>query len=189
MDFNSRDNFGVIFKKHYSSIGDYFFFIESDVQILTDNWMSLMIQYYESDNFGFLGSAVDQSDYINANSICDIYKKTILDKEMTFLAKLDDGERDRDFSGKGIYKDEKGKNTGKNHIPPARLSLWKTDLFYRHIDNMNYIYSDCRFGKYVMNEGYKVGIIKELKHRHLSLMNYYDYTDYTLENRYNYFTG
>lgn len=47
---------------------------------------------------------------------------------------------------------------------------------------MNYIYSDCRFGKKIIEAGYKVGIIKELKHRHLSLLNYYDYDDYINEN-------
>lgn len=71
MDSNCRDNLGIVFKEHYNNVGDYFFFIESDVQILTDGWMSLMMKYYKSDKFGFLGSAVDQSDFINIDDIAD----------------------------------------------------------------------------------------------------------------------
>ena len=169
MKNNNRSNFINVMKDYESKINNYFFFVESDVEILTDGWDEIMMGYFVGNNYGFLGSAVDQTDYIDLSTV------DLNEGDNAFLVKANSKEKDRPYDGIGILP----------IIPPGRLTIWKSDLFYSHI-NEN-IYSDGIFGKIVIAEGYKVGVVKEVKHRHLSLMNYYDCPNYTSVQRHNYF--
>jgi hypothetical protein len=166
MDSNNRSNFVKVFNKHLSDMGDYHVFMESDVEILTKGWLSKMIHYFQSDKFGMLGSAIDQDDFI------DVDKVGKKDKEM---AKIRSRERTYDFSGEGVLMNR----------PAGRLAVRKTKLIAGNIESL---YNDNDIIPFVESRGYKVGIVKEVVHRHLSLLNYYDYDNYNMARRMDFFT-
>jgi hypothetical protein len=169
MEDNKRANVIDTMKKYESELGDCFFRIESDVEILTDKWMDIMLEYFTED-YAFMGSAIDRSDFINPSTIKDT-------KENRFLTKWTSGERKRKIEGEGVL----------DMIPAGRLTLNRTELLFPALANNKEMYNDTTFGKFIRKKGYKAGIVKEVRHRHLSLLNYYDYSDYAFDNRMGFF--
>jgi hypothetical protein len=171
MNTNSKENFLNVFNNHKNELGDYFFTIESDVEVITKDWDKKMIKNFTSDNYGILGSAVDKDDFINPDSLKE--------KSSTnnFLIKANSPERKYELNGNGII----------NVFPPGRITIRKTEIILSNINNIDKIYNDSDFTKTSKSLGYKIGIIKEIKHRHLSLLNYYDYHNYDKNNRNKFF--
>jgi len=167
---NNRINVLKTINDHIKNIGDFHFMVESDIEILTDNWNEIMIQYMKSDNYGLLGSAIDTKDFINIDKI---------DKNPinNFLIKANSPERKYIFSGTGVADMQ----------PAGRITIRKTKIIADNINNPNRIYNDSDLNRIIKQEGYKTGVIKEVKHRHLSLLNYYDYSDYNPKTRNDFF--
>jgi hypothetical protein len=168
MEENDVNNLRKVFKEQ-DDIGDYHFLIESDVEVLTHNWNNIMYKYFTSDNYGFLGSAVDKSDFVdlsgdekNGNNI--------------FLTKTESPERSYPLDGEGVI----------DVIPPGRLTIRKTQVVRDSIDT---IHRDSQLTQFTKDAGYMTGLIRDVKHRHLSLLNYYDYNGYSQNERDNFFNN
>ena len=173
MQKNLKQNFINVLKNHKSELKDFHFFVESDVEVITEGWDEILIKHFLSDNYGFLGCAIDKSDFIDKESLSDNSAQT------NFLIKANSPERKYLLEGKGVT----------NLFPPGRITIRKTNLILDNIDNIKLIYNDSPLTEKAKRLGYKIGIVKEVKHRHLSLLNYYDYFKYDRNNRNKFFNS
>ena len=164
-DKNDKD----IFHKtilHENCGGEYFIFIESDVEILTKNFDLILLKLMEENkSYGFIGSRIYKEDF---HEIIDTNKN-----ENHLLKK---------FSPEKNYNFDMSLKIN-NLQPPGRLVIIKKGLF----TNFNKPLNDSDFHNYVLQKNHKCGISTEVLHRHLSLLNYFDYPQYNMKNRNNYF--
>lgn len=164
-DENNKD----IFHKtilHENCDDEYFIFIESDVEILTKNFDLIMLKLIEeNENYGFIGSRVYKEDF---HEISDTNKN-----ENQLLKKFSP-EKNYNFNMKLKIN---------NLQPPGRLVIIKKELF----TNFNKPLNDSAFHNHVLQKNHKSGISTEVLHRHLSLLNYFDYPHYNMKKRNDYF--
>ncbi len=166
MPENDVNNLRTVFKEQ-EDIGDYHYLIESDVEVLTHGWNNIMHSYFTSDNYGFLGSAVDKGDFVDLEDESN--------SNDVFLTKTKSPERNYPLEGRGVI----------DVIPPGRLTIRKTSIVRDSIDT---IHKDSELTEFTKDAGYMTGVIKDVKHRHLSLLNYFDYNGYNQDKRDDFFS-
>jgi hypothetical protein len=171
MPDNKRSNFIDVIKRHLYELGDYHYFVESDVEVLTQNWDKLMLKYFNSANYGFLGSAIDKRDFVSPGDLNENNDKT------RFLIKAASPERKYALDGQGISDVQ----------PAGRITIRKSSIIQQSLDRVDLIYNDSSLNRLSRQLGFKTGIVKEVKHRHLSLLNYFDYHNYDPTARNNFF--
>ena len=164
------------FNRWHEKVGDMFFFIENDVVIEEQDtcWMQRMKIKMDNDpTLAMLGSKIDKSDFIDPERL----EKRLLRKltpEEAEQIKLNSPERTM-------------ADIGPNSIespfnPPGRLLALRTKAVRSHLGNVMQ-FSDGKMHQKFINNGWKTGIYGGVVHRHLSLQNYFDYSEYSMELR------
>ena len=167
---NNIDWAQPFFDDWYPRLGDYFFFIESDVIIREEPtcWVERMSQLMERNpKLAMLGSMIDRSDFTQPKEIECRLSRPLTDIEMRQL-KLASPER----TMRQIAADE----LSSPFNPPGRLLALKTHAVKECLGNFMQ-YRDSKMHKILISNNWETGIYGGVVHRHLSLNNYYDYYD------------
>jgi len=168
MDENRGSNQQMIYYKYADQLGPYFFLLDSDIIIETKergSWVRTMLNLAEeNDEIGLLGSIVDKSDFIEDNTAKEIVPSWSK-KQINQVIKGASVERKRYDLSKEVITP---------HRPPGRLLLVRTAA----IDSDGLPIGNKRISDVVIKNGYTTGISTAVVHRHLSLLNLYDYPDY-----------
>jgi GT2 family glycosyltransferase len=154
-------------RKYSSMFGDYFIYIESDVVVFETDpcWLSRLCDLMDSNpNLGILGSYIDTRDFIDPDATK--VERSIPAEKYSALAKAASPERSLPEVPPDITIVEP-------FNPPGRLLAIRTELLpllspFR--DDLLYLRTK--------EAGFEAGIATGVRHRHLSLLNYFDYPQY-----------
>ncbi|WP_428034259.1 glycosyltransferase [Amphritea sp.] len=157
---------------YWDEIGDYFVFIESDIEIMPIKescWLSKFTEYMDLDEkLGIVGSRVYQDDFVSKGFAKEI-RPGIDESDLDFLIKSKAPMRDCYDTSESLISP---------HNPPLRLLMLRKK-----------VYEKIGFGRdtqihfRTIKEGYKSAISTEVVHRHLSLLNIFDYYSYSGNHR------
>jgi len=171
--YDDNDPFRLkkLVNEYQDEIGEYFVFIEGDIEImpLEDGcWLQKFMSYmHENNNLASVGSRVYQDDFVSmqdAQSLIPDANKI----ELEFLIKAKAPMR---YYNKTKHKARKLIDP---HNAPLRLLMIRKSA-----------YNQIEFGKdsFIYKSFKKLGfdamISTEVVHRHLSLLNIYDYYEYS----------
>jgi Glycosyl transferase family 2 len=173
---NDLDLWEVLVKGHLDLIGKYFAFVESDVMVLPQEpcWLSRYVTLMEADEkLAMLGSFIDQSDFVRAEDAKRL-APDFSEEQLRFLVKAASPERLLPLDETPIiYPSPKWQ-----HGVPGRLVIFRTDAVKKLFDfNIRHLV-DGSFSASFLVAGYRVGIATQVRHRHLSLLNFFDYPQY-----------
>jgi GT2 family glycosyltransferase len=183
---NSFSNFQAAYQQRLPSLGPLHVFMESDVVIQERPgcWLAEMGRIMEANpQIGMLGSLIDGRDFVFKEQALALTSGDL--EAATFLAKLQSPERGfldapqwvdpaRDF-----FPTEPPCPIGN---PPGRLLMLRTDAM-REIG----LLTDSALAEAFRLRGMRPAVTPLVRHRHLSLLNIYDYNDYSGTLRDSYF--
>ena len=185
---NTADNIVKAYEERLVDAGPLHVYLESDCVILCKSgcWLAKMKSVMDTQpKLAILGSLIDSTDFVSEDKAIAL---TGGDKESSnFLAKLHSPERA--FIKESPIDDETlgyipiGKNSAISN-PPGRLMMLRTSLMQQVG-----LKSDVKLAQYFTEQGFSTGISAKVKHRHLSLMNIYDYWDYSADQRSDFFSA
>ncbi|HEX5213123.1 MAG TPA: hypothetical protein VFW22_15465 [Pseudolabrys sp.] len=158
------------------SLGRYVGFVESDVVVERGErcWAKTMIDIMESrPQLAMLGSQVDKADFITTDWIIGQVGHE-LDERMIHLAKGQSPERES-YVAPGML--------GEPHNPPGRLLMLRAAA----IGEVGFA-ADGALYRRLKAKGYEALITGDVIHRHLSLLNFFDYPDYDVFARQDFMT-
>ena len=173
-DTNSPTRAFEAMHKYRHLFGSFFVYIESDVAVFPSYpcWLGQFVGLMERHpSLAMLGSYVDGRDFIDPRHAA------------AFAPDLDEGTR-----GSLIKHDSPERRLSmippKQEIiepdfnPPGRFMALRTEL----LDAVTLDVDDALW-RNVMNAGFSAGIATGVRHRHLSLLNFWDYSDYDVAAR------
>jgi GT2 family glycosyltransferase len=170
MERNHAANQRMIVEQYRPAMGRYCVLVDADIVVEhTDpDWLQRMVAIMERDpRLGALGSMVDASDFIDperARQVAPELPDDLIDQ----LIKARSPERRLPVST-AEHMDP---------IPPAgRLLMLRTELF----DSVGLPTGNLALCEAVRAAGYRTGIANGVRHRHLSLLNLFDYPDYDVK--------
>ena len=184
-DTNSVQNIATVYENALKSAGPFHVFLESDaciVPIAGKCWLSEMKRIFESrPEIGMLGSAIDTTDFVVRSATelaCTEHKQT---EEIQFLAKLNSPERafldddswfkpTRDF----FYTEPPCPLSN----PPGRLLMLSTPV----VQEAGWL-PDAKLAEQFRLRGMRPAISPKIRHRHLSLLNIFDYPESSASER------
>ncbi|MEO0865066.1 MAG: glycosyltransferase family A protein [Pseudomonadota bacterium] len=154
--------------------GDRFVYVESDVMIThtAPCWLSRMSTILtDHPELGYLGSYVDQRDFVAPEDGPDLLPGAS-EAEIAHMLKSHSPER-------GLPRMPPRNQTLIDPFnPPGRLLMVRTSILPRMVFG-----NDGQIYRHAKAQGIGVAITPRVKHRHLSLLNVYDYPDYDTEAR------
>jgi Glycosyl transferase family 2 len=173
---NEPDLFEILVKGHLELLGEYFALVESDVMVLPQDpcWLSQFVSLMQEDEkLAMLGSFIDQSDFLRAEDAKRLAPE-LSEEQLRFLIKAASPERRLPLDETPIiYPSPKWR-----HGVPGRLLILRTDavtkLFGLNIRHL----VDSTLSAAFRAAGHRVGIATQVRHRHLSLLNLFDYPHY-----------
>jgi GT2 family glycosyltransferase len=178
MERNHGSNQQLVFSKYRKEIGKYFFLIDADITIEPSLycWTDTMIEAAEQNtNLGLLGSYLDTADFVSLKEARQL--EPALDEPfLEDLIKWNSNERRTPPKTAEIINPFK---------PAGRLLLAKTTA----IDKVGLPIGNANLCRVVKAAGYDEGISTRVVHRHLSLLNIYDYPDYDFAQLNKYLKG
>jgi GT2 family glycosyltransferase len=158
------------FARHRPEMGRYTVLIDGDVVVerAEPDWLTQMLLAMEADpRLGVLGSAIDRSDFVSPDW-ARARAGSMPEAQVAQLIKAHSPER-RPIPETADVVDP---------FPPAgRLLVIRTDV----IDRVGLPIGNHRLCNAVREAGYRVGILPTVRHRHLSLLNFFDYQDYDFQ--------
>jgi hypothetical protein len=160
--------------------GPYFVYMEGDAIIEAGEpcWLSRMVALMESHpRLAMLGSAIDKSDFVDPEEV-DYLRGARAEGVWRALIKADSPERLQSIdaaSGAPLFRP---------HNPAGRLLLLRTDAL-RDVG----LAEDYALDAKLRAAGWETGIAAQVRHRHLSLIQIFDYPDYDIEARHAYMRG
>lgn len=166
----------AFFEEWHNKVGEVFFYIESDVVIKRSKecWAEKMLSVMQSDPLmAMLGSMIDKSDFIDPKAIELRLNRNLTEGEKEYI-KLSSPERNL----KKVGPD----NVVSPFNPPGRLLALRTKAVKEHLENVMQ-WNDHQMHHILRRNGWKTGIYGGVVHRHLSLCNYFDYPDYSMDLR------
>lgn len=161
--------------KHWDEIDEIFVFVEGDIEILggKECWLGLFVKYFQNDpNLGLIGSRVHKRDFVSIERAKELYPS----QSQEHLSRII-----KENAPMRRYK-QTDKELIDPHNPPLRLLAIRKS-----------VYQQIKFGRdveiyaRVKKLGYKCAIATKVVHRHLSLLNIYDYPDISPDKRDNFF--
>lgn len=185
---NGFERRGMFYKKHFceendpfrlknlidkyeEEIDDYFAIIEGDIEIMPtaqDCWLGRFLSYMENNpNLASVGSRVYQKDFVSIEDAQQLMPD-LSQEEIAFLIKTTAPMREYDHNKSGSQA------LFEPHNAPLRLMLFRHKA-YRRIE----FGRDTQIYKRFKALGYDAQISTEVVHRHLSLLNIYDYSGYS----------
>lgn len=175
-DENDHLRFKKLIDEYWDEIGSYFVFVESDIEILPTKdqcWLSTFIGHMtENENLASVGSRVYKKDFVSMEEA----KRLLPDadeKELEFLIKAEAPMRGYQHTDEKLIEP---------HNAPLRLLMMRKKAYARIEFGQDFqMYNRLKM------LGYDAKISTEVVHRHLSLLNIYDYCSYSLAERNNFF--
>jgi hypothetical protein len=146
---------------------EFIFFIEDDVIIEKSStcWLVAMIDAMHKDpKLSLLGSAIDKSDFIDPETLASELGRSLTEDEMAII-KAHSPERCQTF--------ELGEELMSAHNVAGRLFCLRLSAMADDLANV-----DSRMDARLRSEGWKTAVSNSVRHRHMSLQNYYDYPGY-----------
>ncbi len=168
MPENIPENQQVIYAQHRADMGAYMALVDADVTVDDGqpDWLSRMLNVMQvRPTLGLLGTAVDLSDFIPPVQARQIAPGMPEDVLMS-LIKANSPER--------AQPDAHGADIINPYKPAGRLLLARTET----LDKTGALIGNKKLCEAVNNAGYDVGITPKVEHRHLSLLNLFDYPEY-----------
>jgi GT2 family glycosyltransferase len=178
MEQNSPHNQTMVFLRYRAELGKYFVLLDADITVESTEpcWLTRLIAVAEKDpKLAILGSYIDKSDFIDPQWASEV-APNIPDEQLAQLIKANSPERHIPPSSKEVIRP---------FNPPGRLLLLRTDV----IDQIGLRIGNVPLCQAARNAGYRVGIATGVRHRHLSLLNFFDYPDYDFEQLRRYLRG
>jgi hypothetical protein len=171
MERNHADNQRAVLDQYRAEMGRYFILVDADVVVekAKPDWLRCMIDLADSNpQLAALGSALDAGDFIDPDWARRAAPAMPLE-QLRALIKAASPERRTPASDADVI----------DPFPPAgRLLLLRSEA----IDRIGLLTGNRRLCSAIRNAGYEVGIATRVRHRHLSLLNFYDYPDYDFAN-------
>ncbi|MEI9849742.1 MAG: glycosyltransferase family A protein [Sphingomonas sp.] len=180
MPRNDPGNQQEVYALHRAALGPFLVLADADVIVdaATPDWLDRMLRVMRArPRLGLLGAAIDPSDFVSmerARALAPEAPDAVLER----LVKANSAERRQpplDSRAEII-----------NPYPPAgRLLLARTEA----LDRTGALIGARRLCAAVEAEGFEVGITPQVVHRHLSLLNLFDYPDYDFAQLHRYLGG
>jgi hypothetical protein len=179
---NSFDNIVRGYQDRLRGCGPVHVFLEGDAAIVPHDgcWIETMSGIMAANpRIGMLGSLIDPGDFVVESQVTS--KVTQSNREHRFLAKCDSPERafvdDPSWADptREFFLTEPPCPIGN---PPGRLLMLDTAAM-REIG----LRTDSRLAAAFRSRGMTPGVTARVRHRHLSLLNVFDYLDYSAEGR------
>lgn len=167
MDRNHSSGQNIAFFRHRSALGRYFLLLDADIMVeQTDPcWLTRLLQLAERrPDLGVIGSYVDIRDFVDP-AAARRAGPHVPDAELDDLIKTHSPERRIPDSRREIIQP---------FCPPGRLLLLRTEMFR----NQGLPIGNARICRVAQAAGFGHGIATRVRHRHLSLMNFFDYPEY-----------
>lgn len=185
---NSFDNIERAYKSRLSDVGANHIFMESDAVICERNdcWLETMQRIMiNNPSIGMLGSMIDARDFVSKETALSLVNNN--QETANFLAKLQSPERG--FINSSELTDSLADFFVTEHpfpikTPPGRLLMLHTETMM----SLG-LHADVTLAQKFRQLGMTPAITPLVKHRHLSLLNIYDYKDYSAESRNRFFSG
>jgi Glycosyl transferase family 2 len=147
-------------------LGRYVAFVEADVVIErgANCWVKTMVDIMESrPQLAMLGSQIDKTDFIDPDwMVAQVGRQ--LDEQLINLTKVRSPER-ASYVAPGTL--------GEPHNPPGRLLMLRSAA----VSEVGFAADGMLYGK-LKAKGYEALVTGDVIHRHLSLLNFFDYPDY-----------
>jgi GT2 family glycosyltransferase len=152
-------------------LGEYVAFVETDVLVErgSECWVATMARIMdENPKLAMLGSQCDKSDFVDVAATSSRFGFEV-DDYMAQLLKANSPERSSYvLPGK----------LGAPHNPPGRLLMLRSTP----VIEVGFAADGILYGR-LQKIGYEGRITGDVIHRHLSLLNFYDYPDYDVTAR------
>ena len=173
---NAPDRFPRLIREHWDDIGEFFVFIEGDITVRDSDrcWLETLMARAKADpTIGSVGSVIDRGDFVHPDEARKL-RPDLEDRELDFLIKTGSPERKEVLSDDPLITP---------HNAPLRLLLMRKQAYVEVGFGR-----DRQIHKRLLDAGWKAPISTEVVHRHLSLLNIYDYDDYDKGDRDAFFT-
>jgi hypothetical protein len=157
-----------------------FAYVESDVvvEVAEPCWLSRMTALMQAHPaLAMLGSAIDRRDFVDPVRVAAL-RRHESEARWRALIKADSPERLQDTAAAN------GKLLFRPHNPAGRLLMLRTDA----VAQVG-LAQDGELDLKLRQRGYETAIATQVRHRHLSLAQVYDYPDYDLDARDRYMAG
>ncbi len=183
---NSFANITEAYAERLSDVGPLHVYMESDCVIQTGAtcWLADMRRIMEAHpTIGVLGSLINPIDFVSRKTAVEITGGD--GARAGFLAKLHSPERAfLDDSTWAAMRDDYVVTEPPFPIinPPGRLMMLRTDVMQRlgfHVDG--------QLAGMIRDLGLEPAVTPRVRHRHLSLLNVFDYLDYDQRGRDDFF--
>jgi hypothetical protein len=156
----------------FAELSDIFFYIENDAVIYEGEqcWTDRMLAFMQAEpRLAMLGSAIDKADFVPRSQIEGILGREASREELDAI---------KWFSPERQLPDIGPDETASPFNPPGRLlALRKQALI--GCPSMR----DAAMHAYLCGQGWTTAITGAVRHRHLSLYNFFDYPAYDMKNR------
>ncbi len=160
-------------------LGSYFVFIESDIEILpVENgcWLERFLLYMDANpNLACVGSWVYQKDFVSMEDAKRLYPD-VDEEQLAFLIKINALMRQHNQEESKYYL------LIDPHNAPLRLLMFRKSAYDRVPFGQ-----DFQFYERFKALNYDAMISTEVVHRHLSLLNIFDYSAYSGQDRNTFF--
>lgn len=175
---NAPDRVERMIGKYRPLLGERFVFIEGDVAVFDTDpcWLARMAAHLDRDPaLGMLGSYIDGRDFTDP------------DHARRVAPFLDDAQRDGLIKAQSPERRLPPTPPDEPIIdpfnPPGRLMMLRTRIF-----DFIQFGPDHELYKRTKAAGFRAGIATDVRHRHLSLLNFFDYPDYDMRRRDGFFS-
>lgn len=179
---NSLTNIADAYRERLDGLGPLHGYIESDcvIEPSAGCWLAEMRGIMERNpQLGVLGSLIDPGDFVPPETAVRLAGGD--SSKADFLAKLGSPER-------AFIEDDCWANSEVEHVvtappfpfgnPPGRLMMLRTEIMQRLGFQV-----DVPLAMRVRELGLQPAVTPRVRHRHLSLLNIYDYVDYDQRGR------
>jgi glycosyltransferase involved in cell wall biosynthesis len=170
-DDNHPDRFNLMLRQYIDRIGEFIVMIDTDITFFPTSpcWLERLVNHMRCDHkLGALGSLIDTSDFVDIEDARRIYPD-FNEPELNHLTKWNSPER----TLKKNYKE-----SIIRPILPGRVIIARTETL-AHTP----VLDDRLWNAKLKQLGYQTGIATDVCHRHLSLLNIYDYHEYSKAER------
>ena len=165
---NSPLNLAYAIERHQHSLSDYLVYIESDVAVFDTEpcWLTRMRTVMDSDpKLGLLGSYIDTRDFIDP-AVARRTEPDLAERIFNGLIKAPSPER-------RLSPVPPEATVIDPFNPPGRLVMMRKEFMH-----LAFVGTDSDNYRNVKAAGIAAGIATQVRHRHLSLLNFFDYPDY-----------
>jgi GT2 family glycosyltransferase len=166
---NSWEAVHQLINEYGASSGEYFAFVESDIVVFDTHpcWLSRLCTVMDAQpKLGMLGSYIDGRDFIDVETARRLAPEMPSDR-LAFLIKENSPERQ-------LPSTPPSEIVIEPFNPPGRLLM----LRRRVLEYISEPWEDWSLYLKLKEVGIEAGIATTVLHRHLSLLNLFDYPDY-----------